>query len=65
MRNSEHPENSIVVIHGSLQDTLERYRKEARESNHRSPDSPIICIEGSLQATIDRYSVDNEMQNCP
>jgi hypothetical protein len=62
MRNSEHPENPIVVIHGSLQDTLERYREEARESNHRSPDSPIICIDGSLQATRDRYSSGHEMQ---
>ena len=29
MQNSEYPENRIVVIHGSLQDTLKRYRQEA------------------------------------
>ena len=63
MRNSDNPENAIVVIHGSLQDTLERYRQEARESNHRSSDSPIICIQGSLQATLDRYNSGNETQN--
>ncbi len=63
MRNSENPENPIVVIHGSLQDTLERYRQEARESNHRSPESPIICIQGSLQATLDRYNSGDEIPN--
>ncbi len=57
MHNSEHPENRIVVIHGSLQDTLKRYREEASSKNHESLDSPIICVQGSLQSTIDRISI--------
>ncbi len=57
MRNSEYPENRIVVIHGSLQDTLKRYRQEASRKNHDSLDSPIICIQGSLQSTIDRITM--------
>ena len=56
MQNSEYPENRIVVIHGSLQDTLKRYRQEASLKNYESIDSPIICIQGSLQSTIDRIT---------
>jgi hypothetical protein len=57
MKNSEYPENRIVVIHGSLQDTLKRYRQEASSKNSESQDSPIICIQGSLQSTIDRITL--------
>ncbi len=57
MKNSEYPENRIVVIHGSLQDTLKRYRHEASSKNSESQDSPIICIQGSLQSTIDRITL--------
>ncbi len=56
MRNNEYPENRIVVIHGSLQDTLKRYRQKALLKNKKFLDSRIICIRGSLQSTIDRIS---------
>ena len=54
MKNSEYPENRIVVIRGSLQDTLKRYRQKSLLKNQKFLDSPIICIRGSLQSTIDR-----------
>ena len=57
MKNSEYLENRIVVIHGSLQDTLKRYRQKALSKNSESQDSPIICIQGSLQSTIDRITL--------
>ncbi len=56
MKNSEYPENRIVVIHGSLQDTLKRYRQKLLLKNQKFLDSPIICIRGSLQSTIDRIT---------
>ena len=56
MRNNEYPENRIVVIHGSLQDTLKRYRQEALLKNKKFEDSRIICIRGFLQSTIDRIT---------
>ena len=42
MQNNEYPENRIVVIHGSLQDTLKRYRQKALLKK-KFLDSPIIC----------------------
>tara|TARA_Y100000766_G_C18786464_1_gene545977 strand:- start:592 stop:783 length:192 start_codon:yes stop_codon:yes gene_type:complete len=54
MKNSQYPENRIVVIHGSLQDTLKRYKQKSLLKNQKFLDSPIICIRGSLQSTIDR-----------
>ena len=55
MQNNEYPENRIVVIHGSLQDTLKRYRQKALLKK-KFLDSPIICIRGSLKSTIDRIT---------
>ena len=55
MQNNEYPENRIVVIHGSLQDTLKRYRQKALLKK-KFLDSPIICIRGSLQSAIDRIT---------
>ena len=55
MQNNEYPENRIVVIHGSLQDTLKRYRQKALLKK-KFLDSPIICIRGSLQSKIDRIT---------
>jgi predicted RNase H-like nuclease len=55
MQNNEYPENRIVVIRGSLQDTLKRYRQKALLKKNFL-DSPIICIRGSLQSTIDRIT---------